>query len=179
MSCLINTCFVKTTSPPPLLQGVCNFLTSCSFLLIFSVVDVPRGRLRLFFGHHEQCDLLAKTTSKHYLKWSFMGCSILPMIKKCWWYYKLKIVFGETRLYYQTLFSPMFSTCEKVNHQPYKPCPTLGSLCHSSLSKSLSFARLIGQFSTTHSHTHLIIWGSILNCLAHGMPKTCTCIRRD
>jgi hypothetical protein len=56
--------FKKTT---PLLWG-CNFLTSSSFLQIFSAIDAPRGGLHLILGHYKQWGLAAKMVRKPYLK---------------------------------------------------------------------------------------------------------------
>ncbi len=57
MNYSINSCSLKTTPPT---SGGCNFLASCAFLLIFSAIDAPRGRLHLLLGHHEQWGLLQK-----------------------------------------------------------------------------------------------------------------------
>jgi hypothetical protein len=65
MSCLVETCFIKMT---PLILGAHNFLVSSSFFSIFSVINVLRGGLHLFFQHHKQSGPFAKMISKPYLK---------------------------------------------------------------------------------------------------------------
>jgi hypothetical protein len=49
---LLNWEFSLKTTPTS--GRGCNFLTSNSFLLIFSAVDVQRGKFHLLFVHHEQ-----------------------------------------------------------------------------------------------------------------------------
>jgi hypothetical protein len=51
----------------PLVWGAHNFLTSNSFLPIFSAIDATKGGLHLLFGHYKQWGPLAKSTSKTYL----------------------------------------------------------------------------------------------------------------
>ncbi len=69
--------FVKT-SPPT--SGGHNFLAFSPFLPIFSVTDAPRGKLHLFFGHHEKWGPPTKTVNKPYLKCLDTGLPTLPWI---------------------------------------------------------------------------------------------------
>jgi hypothetical protein len=67
MNYLIENCFCK--NDPFTLEDY-NFFTSNSFLLIFSMTNVPRGGFHLLFGHHKQWGPPLKTTSKPYLNCS-------------------------------------------------------------------------------------------------------------
>jgi hypothetical protein len=77
--------FSAKNTLPYLGGGGDNFLSSSSFLSIFSAIDAPRGGLHLVFGHHKQWGPSCKITkSKLYLKSLLMGCStLIRHLKPC------------------------------------------------------------------------------------------------